>query len=204
MNANSDLEACRKQLHTAVQQIAGGTAFADESWQSGRELFQLRSFAKGDWLVHTGEPGRFIFFLCRGLVRLCYANTDGREFNKSFAWEDMFVAGALNPASNTENQYGIEALEPGMALAISLNDFSALLESSADWRRVRESYIGWLADRKTRRERQLLLQSAEDRYRAFLSDFPAAAGRIPQRQIALYLGITEVALSRIKKRAGIQ
>jgi CRP-like cAMP-binding protein len=45
---------------------------------------------------------------------------------------------------------------------------------------------------------QLLTLSAEDRYRCFLEEFGALDKEIPQYYIASYLGITPVALSRIR------
>ncbi|MCR9145043.1 MAG: Crp/Fnr family transcriptional regulator [bacterium] len=206
MPESSEIDRYRAQLQATLMEFEGVEGFSEEAWEAARDMFQIRRFDKNEALVNASEPGRYIFFLCSGLVRLFYETESAKQFNKSFAWEDMFVAGALNPAGadgTSGNEYGIEALEPVTALAISLRDFGRLLATAPDWAGFRDAYIRWLADRKARRERQLLLESAEERYRGFLKDFPEAAGRIPQYHIALYLGITDVALSRIKKRAGI-
>ncbi|MBL4788193.1 MAG: hypothetical protein JKY60_03815, partial [Kordiimonadaceae bacterium] len=57
-----------------------------------------------------------------------------------------------------------------------------------------------LAMKKERREYELLCLSAEQRYRLLLERQPDLVSKIKQQDIALYLGITPVALSRIKKR----
>ena len=44
------------------------------------------------------------------------------------------------------------------------------------------------------------LVGVEQRYGRFLAEEPALAARIPQKDLALYLGITPVALSRIRGR----
>jgi hypothetical protein len=54
--------------------------------------------------------------------------------------------------------------------------------------------------RKETRERSLLTQSAEERYCAFLLDFPDIARQISQKDLAGFIRITPVALSRIKQR----
>jgi CRP-like cAMP-binding protein len=46
----------------------------------------------------------------------------------------------------------------------------------------------------------MLSMSAEDAYREFLKDHPGIAERVTQADIARYLGITPVALSRIRGR----
>ena len=55
---------------------------------------------------------------------------------------------------------------------------------------------------KTEREREFLLFDAETRYKSFLNTFPGLERRIKQHLIASYLGITPVALSRIRKKMG--
>lgn len=206
MSESRQLDRCREQLRSTLAEFDAGVKFENQTWERARENFQLRRFDKNEFLVRASEPGRYIYFLCSGLVRLYYETETGKQFNKSFAWEGMFVAGSLNfdPREGVaENAYGVESLEPVLALAITVDDFGRLMTTDVNWVRFRDAYIRWLAERKSRRERQLLLESAEERYRGFLRDFPVAVPRIPQYHIALYLGITDVALSRIKKRAGL-
>ncbi|TXC65660.1 Crp/Fnr family transcriptional regulator [Piscinibacter aquaticus] len=54
--------------------------------------------------------------------------------------------------------------------------------------------------RKEKRERELLTLTPEQRYGRFLVEEAVLAARIPQKDLALYLGITPVALSRIRGR----
>jgi predicted nucleic acid-binding Zn ribbon protein len=50
---------------------------------------------------------------------------------------------------------------------------------------------------RERREQELLLNSATERWATFMRQQPDLAKRLPQKIIASYLGITPVALSRI-------
>ena len=56
---------------------------------------------------------------------------------------------------------------------------------------------------KEKRERELLLLDAESRYKSFIHEFPHLEPRIKQHMIASYLGITPIALSRIRKKMGL-
>lgn len=62
------------------------------------------------------------------------------------------------------------------------------------------AFSGWVRRRKEDREEALLCASAEDNYRRFLTTNDKLAQRLPQGDIARYLGITPIAFSRIKKR----
>jgi len=53
---------------------------------------------------------------------------------------------------------------------------------------------------KERRERELLILTPEQRYRRFLEDYPDLIGVVSQKDIASYLGVTPVGLSRIASR----
>ena len=57
--------------------------------------------------------------------------------------------------------------------------------------------------RSSQREAELLMLDAEARYRAFLEQRGDLAARIPLHHVASYLGITNVALSRIRARMGL-
>jgi len=68
------------------------------------------------------------------------------------------------------------------------------------WERIGRIKAERLAIQKEFREKEFLLDTAETRYRRFLKEFPDLTDRIPQYYIASYLGITDVALSRIRKK----
>ena len=69
--------------------------------------------------------------------------------------------------------------------------------------RDRSLYDLWV--RKEKRERELLTLSAEQRYVQFLEDFSELEAVVPQKDIASYIRVTPVALSRIKGRMrGVQ
>ena len=53
---------------------------------------------------------------------------------------------------------------------------------------------------KENKERFMLLYSPEERYQLFCQHYPDLEQRITDSQIAAYLGITAISLSRIKSR----
>ena len=55
-----------------------------------------------------------------------------------------------------------------------------------------------MPDEEERRHQELLTEDATTRYRAFVTERPALAARLTQRQIAAYIGVTPEAVSRIR------
>ena len=165
-------------------------------------MFHRRDVARGELLLAPGDPLGYIYFVASGLLRIYYQvenKGNFREFNKSFATENMMVAGSMDENGNV-SEYGIEALEDSTLMVASLEEFRQAMRRFpvfAEWRRA---YLSQLALRKTRREREFLTGSALQRYMAFIEQEPELARRLPQYHIASYLGITDVALSRLRGR----
>lgn len=158
------------------------------------------SFHKDDYLLRSGQTADSIYFLCSGLARFFYITEDGKEHNKSFAIENQF-AGALQTSFDPQpSRFNIQALEDIHALKISLKGLNGLYTKSLVWANIGRLYMESMAVRKAEREAGFLLDSAEQRYLDFLSAYGETASRIKLYHIASYLGITDVALSRIRRR----
>ena len=56
---------------------------------------------------------------------------------------------------------------------------------------------------KEQKERYMLLNTPQQRYQHFCRNYPELLARLSDYQIAAYLGITPISLSRIKKRQSI-
>ncbi len=157
-------------------------------------------FEKEEILHRPGEIAKNVFFICSGVVRFYYISEDGKEYNKSFSQENQF-AGAIQYTSQPEpSRFYIEALEPTQTLAISLQGLSRLYQQSLPWANLGRLQMENLAVKKANREASFLLDSAEQRYKSLLEQEPGLVQRLPLYHIASFLGITDVALSRIRRR----
>jgi CRP-like cAMP-binding protein len=76
----------------------------------------------------------------------------------------------------------------------------ALADRHLPWQRAIANAYRLYGQRKERREMELLTLSPEERYRGFVRDHPELALTLKQRDIASYVRVTPVALSRIKAR----
>jgi len=93
----------------------------------------------------------------------------------------------------------VQALEDASLLVVDYHRWQNLYRSHTCWMNLLFVLIEKGYMKKEARERELLIFSAEERYRSFLSEYPDLEKRIKQHLIASYLGITPVALSRIRK-----
>lgn len=85
-------------------------------------------------------------------------------------------------------------------LAASREAFDELLAAHPCWRELTARLTEQLYLRQEARQRELLLEDATSRYLGFVGSDPGLARRLTQAQIASYVGVTPVALSRIRAR----
>ncbi|MBY4675329.1 Crp/Fnr family transcriptional regulator [Marinobacterium arenosum] len=202
MNGRSDV-SLQAQLEFLHQALAAVVPLSGSAWQAAEPLFSRCRFEADEHLLSAGRPVDQLLFLTSGLARYYYLNRDGREFNKSFCGPGQVASSVLSLVTGEPAPFHIQALAPAECLSLRYTDFLMLADSQADWNRLYRRMLELLVIKKERREADFLLLSAEQRYQKFLAEFGQLAGQIPNYHIASYLGITEVALSRIRRRMGL-
>lgn len=92
------------------------------------------------------------------------------------------------------------AKENSIIVGTPIRLLSALGKRHPEWYRFTTVALLRLVAYHTHREYQLLTMSTEERYLAFLQEYPRLAARLSQREVAQYLGLTPVGLNRVVSR----
>lgn len=158
-----------------------------------------RKLKKGQYYILEGEHPRSIAFVSKGLFRYFYCGKNSQEFTKGFFSETTFISSYSGLLQNRPSYFTIECLEDSVIQEIAFSDWKSLLSGHSCWSQILIHYLQMGYCTKEQREREFLLFSAEERYNSFLEQFPGYDRRIKQYQIASYLGISPVSLSRIRK-----
>lgn len=187
-------------LRTCLQSIA---PLSEEAWRAAEASFSYKNYSVGELVIAAGEVVTELHFLTSGLARYYYLDVKGREFNKSFSVTGQVLSSMLSLVTGEPTRFSVQALESSQCLSLRYKEFLKLADSYRDWDCIRLYLLEQLVLKKERREEDLLISSATERYLRFLEEFAHVASRIPNYHIASYLGITEVALSRIRKRLGL-
>lgn len=153
----------------------------------------------GQSIFLEDEPHPYVYVIVSGLVKLTYLRPDGVEWIKSLVCEGQFFA-SLSALVAGNTSFAATAVEPCRLERIAFATLRDLAERDLAWSRMLINALMLFAERKERRERQLLTLSAEERYRLLLREEAHLVSRIPQKDLAAYLGVTPVGLSRIARR----
>jgi CRP-like cAMP-binding protein len=153
---------------------------------------------KGEYFLMAGDVPEYIGFVRSGLLRLFYIDMDGVEANKHFCVENTLAISYSAFLLREESKFYIQALEDTRLLAIDHQTYLDLLNSHMCWQIVARKLAEMLFILKEKREWELLLNNAQERYVQFLQDYPDLERRLSQYHIASYVGITPESLSRIR------
>lgn len=170
-------------------------------WEEASHYFSLKTFPKGAHLFDIGDKVKDFYFLVQGLARYYYISESGKEFNKSFAEKSGHLLSSISSVSMKDevSPFSVETLSEFTVLCISYEHFMALGVKYKAWNDLTLRMYERLIVKKERREADFLLLSAKERYIKFLNDYSMIESTVANYHIASYLGITEVALSRIRK-----
>lgn len=148
-------------------------------------------------LVRQGIKADKFYFLLSGLCHATYLTADGKQFSKEFFWKKNFIVGFEALLTQQASPYTLETVMPSQLIALPVH----FIEK---WRAEQAAiYITLLElqlHNKEIKERVLLLNTPEERYKIFCDNFSELETILADFQIASYLGISPISLSRIKKR----
>jgi CRP-like cAMP-binding protein len=171
-----------------------------ELWEISKKYFHTKTLKKGEHLFYIDDKVEDFYFLISGLARYYYLTEDGKEFNKSFAEKQGHLLSSISSVSlGTGSPFSVEVLSPFTTLFISYQKLLELGKENKQWNNLLLRIYENLVVKKERREADFLLLNARERYEKFLSDYSMIEDAVPNYHIASYLGITDVALSRIRK-----
>ncbi|MDO3380963.1 Crp/Fnr family transcriptional regulator [Gilvimarinus algae] len=172
---------------------------SDQALERVWSHFSGRRFASGETIFSQGEKPLSVHFVLQGVGRYFYLDTDGKERNKSLVGPGGAFASMSSHIFGEPSLYGAEAITPCETLTIDYDRLVGLSECYLEWNRIVRRLLEHLAVKKERREASLLLDNATQRYQRFVQDYGEIAEQIPLKHIAMYIGVTDVSLSRIRR-----
>lgn len=166
-------------------------------------IAQPFAIKKGEYVFSRGEYQGALFFIEKGLLKAFYQTHQGDEWVKSFLVEGDMIGSLQAIVNQGKASFSLLCLEDCQLLKIPADQFWQLVNANPDYLKAANQLLLQLAMKKERREYELLCLSAEERYQAFCKRDAHLLHRLSQQEIAKYIGITPVALSRIRKRLGL-
>lgn len=159
----------------------------------------LRKIKRRQMILQEGFVCKQYTFVVEGCFRMYGVDNKGTEHNIQFAAENDWIADIGSFHSGKPSQLFIEAIEPSVILQIGKEDLYFLYLSIPKLDRIFKVIIENKYVELQNRVLQNISSTAQERYLNFLEQYPTLSSRLPNTQIASYLGITPEFLSKIRK-----
>lgn len=183
-----------------ITSVLADAGVSSESLDELSSCLQLRTLDQGEYLIRQGDNAPNLYMIRTGLAKMFYITSDGKEFVKSFLPEGSFAGSLIAQLENRGSTFSIVCLEPVVAEIMPFKAIQRLFGSDPAALNFGFKFFQALALKKEKREYGFLCLSPKEQYRSFIDENTDLVNRIMQADIARYLGITPVALSRIRRR----
>lgn len=173
-------------------------SLTDEEKNALLSLNLFRSVKKGTVLLKEGQKSQESYFVLRGCIRVYYM-IDGEEKTTAFYTEmDAFTPHCV--INQTGSDYFISCVEDSI-LTVSTADMEAEVNSQFPKFEImcRKLSEELLAKQQLNFD-EFKTSSPEQRYLNLIQKRPDLIQRVPQHQLASYLGIQPQSLSRLRAR----
>jgi CRP-like cAMP-binding protein len=158
----------------------------------------VRAVKKGTILLKKGQKSKDSFFVLKGCIRTFYI-IDGEEKTTAF-YTEMEGITPYCVLNNAPSEYFISCVEDSL-IAISNPDMEE--EANSKFPKF-ETICRMMAEEKLAKQQidfdEFKTSSPEQRYLNLLQKRPDLIQRVPQHQLASYLGIKPQSLSRLRAR----
>ena len=164
-----------------------------------KKYFKVRNVEKNEILLNAGEVCNHLYFVVQGILRTFHLNANGTEFTRLIRKENQFCTVLLSFLEKKSSIATIQALEKGVLLVISSEDFRTLTKESEIAQKMYTKTLEDFENFHLKRLEFLTSYSPKEKTEIFLKEYHELEPRLTDKVIASYLQITPETYCRCKK-----
>ena len=185
-----------KELYQILEEEIGLT---ESEYEDFIDKLNKKKFKAKTSIISEGNIAHNLYFIESGLLRT-YHLYDGKEINTYFACDKQFISSFSSFISRTASFETLEAIEDSIVYELPYNTLTKLYTTSRKFEKLGRI----LAERNylcvLDRTYAMQTKTAKQKYLDFIKTYEKKIiQRVPQHQIASFLGIAPESLSRVRK-----
>ena len=161
---------------------------------------ETKQFKTKTILLSAGEVATCTYFVNSGILRSFNINDNIIEHVLHFACEGWWIGDMYSYISGKPGNLFIEVLEDSEVVIITKENHQKLYQEIPKL----ERFFRILAENSLVSHQERLMDNlsltAEERFEKFCSKYPTLIQKVPQKQIASYIGVTPEFFSKMKAR----
>jgi CRP-like cAMP-binding protein len=185
-------------IEPLLEYFNGCIPLSKEEKQLVTEYFQPCLYRRRQYVLQEGDTCNKFNFVVRGCLRMYKIDNKGNMHILQFTAENRWLTDLGSFYGKNVSKLNIDAIEDTMILQISYDNLIALYKQAPKFDRIFRVMIENSFIALQERLLQNISSTAEERYLSFTQMYSHLSNRLPQTQIAAFLGISPEFLSRIR------
>jgi len=182
-----------------LQNIAKHISLTKEQENYFLSLLKNKKVRKKLFLSQEGDISKGPFFVTKGILRSYTVDKNGFEHVLQFAPPGWWIADMYSLITQQPGSLSIDAVEDSDVLLLPKQELDKLYNEIPAF----ERFFRILAENALVTFQQRLIDNlsltAKERYANFCKRYPLLIERLPQKQVASYIGVTPEFLSKMLK-----
>lgn len=183
-----------------IQNISKHVALTPDEITLFLSKIETKSFKSKTILLSSGEIATCTYFVNSGILRSFNINDNIIEHVLHFACDGWWIGDMYSYISGKPGNLFIEVLEDAEVVFITKKHHQELYKEIPKL----ERFFRILAENSLVSHQERLMDnlslSAEERFEKFCAKYPTLIQKVPQKQIASYIGVTPEFFSKMKSK----
>lgn len=163
------------------------------------DLIVIEVYEKGDVFIDRGKRNNKEYFVFEGICRSFLLSPEGEEVTISYFLEDSVLSPNKTRTANQISHLNFQALTKLTVASLNADKFEQLMINHIDIREFGNMVLQNELLAKVEKEIALASLNAKERLILFREKYHFLENLISHVDIASYLGITNISLSRLRK-----
>ena len=156
------------------------------------------NFPKGTSLLESGRICQKLYFVKSGIGKVYYLKDDGKEIIDWISDEGNLLTSVSSFLTQTPSLHYVKLIEDSELIGISYTDLEGLFSKYHEMERLGRKLTIFALVQLQNRINSMQFETAKKRYENFLIQYPNCINRIALGDLASFLGMTQVTLSRVR------
>jgi CRP-like cAMP-binding protein len=159
---------------------------------------EVKHYEQGDIILKHGQTSQFICLIFKGIAQAYYINEKKAKVTSRFMQEKNLIASLLSFMTQRPAEEEIIALEAVTVCGLSHENLYRMYNLIPESNQIGRVFLEQYSMLAELRSLMLRSSSASKKYELFCKHHQDLLGRVSQKQIASFLGMTEETFCRVR------